>query len=205
MEPEELLPDPPCISDGQFLSGELEPPVHSQGTVGPFALRVAIRTRSLEVRYPRSDVSSLRWVDCEVERGTTTWIVGPNGSGKGTLGLTIAGMIPGVVPGYRKGEVALYGRDPATLAPRNRIDITGILHQDPETQLCTLSVRSEIALILENRNVSNTAIEQQVEETIRRFGLSHLADRDLHTLSGGDKSIPYDGKQIKGVTSKEGA
>jgi energy-coupling factor transporter ATP-binding protein EcfA2 len=154
--------------------------------VGESAL---LTTRDLEVRFTTSRPPALTGANLDLSADSATWFLGPNGSGKSTLALACAGLVPGVVPAERLGSVRLDGEDPATLPPRERVRRVGLILQDPEAQLAAPSVRSELALILENQGVSAEEIDLAVGEVVEELGIAHLADRRVHRLSGGEKQL----------------
>ena len=98
-------------------------------------------------------------------------------------------MLPGIVPGKREGEIRVLGKDPSLLEPRTRVETCSYILQDPSSQLCTLTVRSEISLLLENRGEPSSVIEAETESVLKAFGIDHLAGRDLLALSGGEKQL----------------
>jgi energy-coupling factor transport system ATP-binding protein len=148
-----------------------------------------VTAEALTIGYSRLSDPVVRDARFELAAGTITWLLGPNGSGKSTLGLTIAGMLPGAVPGRRSGRLVIGECDPAGLSPADRVELSAIIHQDPDTQLCTLSVRSEVALLLENRGLPPEEIDERTDRVLSTLGVSHLADRALPSLSGGEKQL----------------
>lgn len=149
----------------------------------------SLTARGLGVRFTRRRPPALEDADLTLEAGSVSWFVGPNGSGKSSLALACAGLIPGVVPGERVGELDLAGRDPASLTPRERVRRVGLILQDPDSQLAAPSVRSELALILENQEVDTATIRAVLETTLQELGIVDLADRQVHELSGGEKQL----------------
>ena len=102
----------------------------------------------------------IRGVDLELRAGECVALLGGNGAGKSTLLRALAGVVP-----PRQGEVT---------GPR-----PGLVFQNPEHQFVATTVRSELA-----HGLGDEA-SAAVDEALGRFGLSHLADRDPHRLSGG--------------------
>lgn len=141
------------------------------------------------MRFSPRRAPALEGADLRIESGSVSWFLGPNGSGKSSLALACAGLIPGVVPGERAGTITIGGTDPASLAPRERVRRVGLVLQDPEAQLAAPSVRSELALILENQAVEPRLIRAAVESTLKELGIAYLADRRVHELSGGEKQL----------------
>jgi len=103
-------------------------------------------------------------VSLSVRGGEAVAVTGPNGVGKSTLLLTLAGLIP------RHG-----GRldpDPETMTPRELIGHSGVVFQEPEHQF----LRATVAEELDHR-----------QDLLERLRLSHVAQANPFTLSGGEK------------------
>ena len=100
-------------------------------------------------------------------------VIGPAGSGKTTLLETIAGLVP-----MRGGEVWLYGRNVTDVRPEDRG--LGLVYQHGYL-FPHLSVRDNVAY--------GASDARAVGDMIARFGLSPLLERDVRTLSGGERQI----------------
>ncbi|MGV8885527.1 MAG: ABC transporter ATP-binding protein [Microbacteriaceae bacterium] len=135
--------------------------------------RALLRARSLIVghrvqgarRRDRDFVPIVHAVDMTLRAGEIVALVGANGAGKSSLLLTLAGLLP---PGSGTVE-----------GPR-----AGMVFQNPEHQFLAHRVRDEIAV-----GVSGSGIDvaRVVERQLRNHRLEHVADRDPHRLSGGEK------------------
>jgi energy-coupling factor transport system ATP-binding protein len=148
---------------------------------------VALDVRRLTVRHAGEEHPALLDVTERVEPGEVLAVAGPSGCGKSTLLRSFAGVIPSLVPAEVTGEVGVEGSrvgeaDPAQVATR-----VGLVQQDPDAQICTLSVREEVAFGPENLGLPAGEVDQRVEDALARTGLSHLASRGTLTLSGGEK------------------
>jgi energy-coupling factor transporter ATP-binding protein EcfA2 len=111
----------------------------------------------------------LRPVSIEAHEASILAVTGPNGAGKSTLALILGGLLrptsgrvwaaPGGSPWqWRAGDLA--GR-------------IGSVFQNPEHQFITSRVRDELA-------------GPRLDELLARLRLSHLADANPYTLSGGE-------------------
>jgi len=116
---------------------------------------------------------ALNGVDIELRRGELLAVLGPNGAGKTTaislwLGLTEADS----------GEVTLLGGSPLDIQRRRGL---GVMMQDVEMYK-ELKVRELVALAS-----SYYTNPLPVEDTLRRAGITALADKAYGKLSGGQK------------------
>ena len=116
---------------------------------------------------------------CSIEPGEFCLLAGLSGSGKSTLLRAACGLVPHFHGGRFAGRVRLAGLDTREHGPARLGAFAGALFQDPETQLVTSSVRAELALALESRGQSATAVARGVEEVALALGIDALL-RPLH-------------------------
>jgi energy-coupling factor transport system ATP-binding protein len=138
-------------------------------------------------RYPGVDAPALDDVSLEVEPGELCLLAGLSGHGKSTLLRAACGLVPHFHGGRFAGTVTLAGMDTREHGPAQLGAAAGALFQDPETQLVTSSVRSELALTLESRGHGAGAVARGVEEVALALGIDGLLDRSVHELSGGEQ------------------
>jgi ABC-type multidrug transport system ATPase subunit/peptidoglycan/LPS O-acetylase OafA/YrhL len=163
---------------GQLLNGRkyprkaAAPAAESRPTADVSRDTVAVaRLRGITKKY--GNTTALANVDIELRRGELLAVLGPNGAGKTTaislwLGLTEADS----------GEVTLLGGSPLEIERRRGL---GVMMQDVEMYK-ELRVRELITLAS-----SYYSQPLEVEETMRRAGITALADRPYGKLSGGQK------------------
>ncbi|SJN39629.1 Duplicated ATPase component YkoD of energizing module of thiamin-regulated ECF transporter for HydroxyMethylPyrimidine [Microbacterium esteraromaticum] len=128
-------------------------------------------------------------LDVTVPRGAATVITGPNGIGKSTLALTLAGLIP-----EQAGEVVSApslagknGRRPFRWASRELLTRIGTVFQEPEHQFLAQTLRDELAIGPKALGWDDARTEAVVDGLLERLGLSALALANPFTLSGGQK------------------
>jgi len=139
--------------------GDLRVGATRETPVGPTVLSA----RGLRVR--RDGRTALDGVDLDVRAGRVTAVVGLNGSGKSSLLLALAGLLPadGTVRG---GSV-------------------GLVFQHPEHQFLARSVREEVAWGPRRARFAN--VDQRVSGALERYRLTGLGDHDPFRLSGGQQ------------------
>lgn len=140
-------------------------------------------------------------VNLTVREGSAVALVGANGAGKSTLMLTLAGLLA-PADGSVVAEPALRGTGPHALgfAPQQwrAAELTariGTVFQEPEHQFVTTTVESELTLSAtlarhpETRDpvFTEEEVAARTRELLSRLGLTHVAEANPFTLSGGEK------------------
>ena len=110
-------------------------------------------------------------------------IVGANGSGKSTLARMINGL---VTPEH--GTVTVNGLDVKRQAKLVRREV-GFIFTNPDNQIVMPTVQEDVAFTLRRRGLAAAEIADRTAEALDRFGLTALADRPAHRLSGGQKQL----------------
>lgn len=137
-------------------------------------------------RYPGAGRASLREVSLSVGEGEMVVVAGLSGSGKSTLLRAACGLVPHFHGGEAAGRVTVCGLEVREHGPGRIAAVAGTLLQDPETQVVMGTVRSELALPLENRGEPPGAVARGVEEAALALGIAGLLDRPTSELSGGE-------------------
>jgi biotin transport system ATP-binding protein len=110
-------------------------------------------------------------------------VVGANGSGKSTLARMVNGLVSPTA-----GRVSVDGLDVA----RNGRDVrrrVGFVFTNPDNQIVMPTVREDVAFSLRRLRLSAADVAERVDRALDRFGLTELADRPAHRLSGGQKQL----------------
>jgi cobalt/nickel transport system ATP-binding protein len=140
-----------------------------------------VRVSCIRHTYPDRTQVDLCGLDMVVNRGDRVAVVGPNGGGKSTMLHHIIGLLRA-----QEGEVRVFGVDPARdyAAIRERI---GVVLQNAEDQLIAPTVRDDVSFSPRNYGYPAPKVNEMVDAVLQEIGISHLADRICHYLSGGEK------------------
>lgn len=149
--------------------------------------KAPLELRNVTFSYPTSPEPVLKNVTLTINQGEFVGIVARTGSGKSTLLSLMAGVIPHHFQGDLEGEVFLYGEETRNLSLAKFGVHTGMVMQDPDSQLFNLLVRDEIVWGLENRGVPRDEMATRLREVMRFFHLENFEDRITYDLSGGEK------------------
>lgn len=106
-------------------------------------------------------------------------ILGPTGAGKTVLLECLAGLHK-----IRQGEVRINGREFTHLAPEERG--MGYVPQD-YVLFPFLNVRENIIFGLKHGSISKAGMEETTMKLADLLGISHILERDVRSLSGGEK------------------
>jgi energy-coupling factor transport system ATP-binding protein len=123
---------------------------------------------------------ALRGLDLRVEAGERVLLVGPSGSGKSTLLRAVAGLLE-PSGGEQEGRLLVDRRD-----ARQARDTTGLVFQDPESQIVMARAGDDVAFGLENHCLSPDVIWPRVHGALAAVGFPYGIDHPTDALSGGE-------------------
>ncbi|PIE33888.1 hypothetical protein CSA56_09370 [candidate division KSB3 bacterium] len=140
--------------------------------------------------YPRQEKPIIAHLSFSVKEGEFLGILGADDSGKTTLAKLFKGFL---LP--TQGHIYFtLPHDSLTLSASSRTEelytlrrSVGAIFSDPENQIVGTTVEEDMAFGLENLQVEHREMRMRVERTLEQFGLSQYAEREPHTLSGGEQ------------------
>lgn len=119
----------------------------------------------------------------EFATGALTVLTGDSGSGKTTL----LNLIAGFAPMTYSGTILLDNHDLSGASMQVKAQQVGMLFQNPDQQFTMRTLSGELAFALENLGLSATAMIQRSKQAVALGDTQLLLNRDLQTLSGGEK------------------
>lgn len=124
-------------------------------------------------------------VNLELHRGERLALLGGNGAGKSTLLQLIVGLNK-----RSSGGIYAFGKD--RTEERDFIEVrtkAGMVFQDSDDQLFCPSVLEDVAFGPLNLGMTKQEAIDRSLQTLESLGLSELANRITHKLSGGQKRL----------------
>lgn len=142
-----------------------------------------LAVKNLSFRYPLCERAAVKNVSFAVDSGEFIVLCGATGSGKSTLLRLLKREIS--PNGEESGEISFLGKEIGEIEPEK----IGFVAQRPDEQIVTDKVYSELAFGLENLGLSQSVIARRVAEMASYFGIEDWFERDVSTLSGGQKQL----------------
>lgn len=146
-----------------------------------------VEIRGLSFTYIGADTPSLADVNLKVEKGEYVVVAGPSGCGKSTLCRCLNGLVPHFYEGKYSGEVVVEGSKVVEHGVPELSQKVGMVFQDPESQLFSLTVESEVAFGPENIGVPREEIITRIQQALSDAEISQLKDRMPFEISGGEQ------------------
>ena len=148
---------------------------------------VHLAVENLTFTYPHCTRPAIEGVSLRVEKGEFLAVCGPTGCGKSTLLRLLKRELAPL--GTLTGEILVGGTPQAALTEREAAARIGYVMQRPEHQIVTDKVWHELAFGLENLGLPQPVIARRVAEMAAYFGIEGWCDKDVSTLSGGQKQL----------------
>ncbi|RME20508.1 MAG: ABC transporter ATP-binding protein [Deltaproteobacteria bacterium] len=143
---------------------------------------IAMKAEGLHFAYSGKYV--LEGIDLEVKRGDFFGLLGPNGAGKTTLVQLVSGVERPV-----RGRVILFGRDGRRMSRRDRARLVAVVPQRLEGDFGFTVMQLVLLGRVPHRRpwqLDGTEDLQIAAECMKELGVEHLANRQVHQLSGGE-------------------
>lgn len=166
-------------------SPEMQPAGDVRAAVAPLRLNVEQASYAYHSRGHTAPLFTLSATTFTVRQREIAAILGPNASGKSTLLNLCSGILKPL-----SGRVELEGLEVSRLDVRTRAQGIAVVHQETNLQFATrageyvLQGRYPYGKSLRFETAEDVAI---AEDALSQVGASHLRDRWMHEISGGEK------------------
>lgn len=136
-----------------------------------------IEINDLQFSYP-TGLKALRGISLTIESGEQVAIVGQNGAGKTTLVRHFNGLLQPTSGEIKIGDWDTRKHSVAKLASR-----VGYVFQNPDEQLFSRDVKTEVAFGPKNLGYSSEQVQSQVDEALAMTELSDKTETNPYDLS----------------------
>lgn len=151
-----------------------------------------VEIRGLHYAYPPltgdgAPIPALKGIDLTVERGEFLAVMGRTGAGKTTLCQALNGIVPQSTGGTIRGEVTVLGCNTRETPIAELAARVGLVFQDAESQLFSMTVEDEVAFGPESLGLAPCEIAERVDWALAAVGMAGYRRRSPFQLSGGQK------------------
>lgn len=189
-----LVFDPLPLSPGSFME-QLEGNIPSlgirptkrvairdlEGLAGEFNMSPIIQAEDVSYTYP-SGVQALRGVSLTIHKGEFVAIMGENGAGKTTLVKHFNGLLR-----PQEGSIKVDGDDISRESVATLARKVGLVFQNPDDQLFSENVESEISFALNNFGFDGDVVEKRVDWALNLLDIEKYRKSSPFILSGGER------------------
>jgi iron complex transport system ATP-binding protein len=126
----------------------------------------------------------IRGISLETAENRVVGIIGPNGSGKSTLIKTLFSIVP-----YQGGDILLNGKNIQRISRKSIARQVSYIGQ--ETGMSFDFTVREVVEMGRYPYGNKRNIHAVVNEALDLLGISHFLNRNIRTLSGGERKLVY--------------
>ena len=142
-----------------------------------------LQVKNLSFEYPKRPKKALNNISFSVKKGEFVLLYGASGCGKTTLLQT---LMPQIAPGgHLSGSITFNGKDISS----SDVGDIGFVSQQPDGQIVTDRVWSELAFGPENLGIKPNITKRRIAEISNYFGMQDWFYKCTYELSGGQKQM----------------
>ncbi|MDR1948370.1 MAG: ABC transporter ATP-binding protein [Spirochaetaceae bacterium] len=142
-----------------------------------------VEFKNLEVAIRGQQI--LRGISLKTTENRIVGIIGPNGSGKSTLIKTLFS-----ITAYQKGDILLNGKNIRSINRKSIARQISYIGQETETGF-DFTVREIVEMGRYPYKSGSRHISILVKDALDIFGIGHFLNRNIRTLSGGERKLVY--------------
>ena len=146
----------------------------------------AVEFKNFHYAYNGGEVV-LKDINVSVKEGSFTVLLGPSGAGKTTMCKAMAGIIPYYYGGRYAGSVEVLGEDTKGRRVSDIAMRLGLMLEDYESQLVSLTAGEEVSFSLLNHGFPPDEVEERMKKALEDVGLPSRENYQLDELSGGQR------------------
>lgn len=146
-----------------------------------------IQANHVTFTYTSASRPSIEDISIEIAHGDFVVLTGPSGCGKTTVCRCLNGLIPNFYSGDFAGELTVDGMNVKEHTTAELAAHVGMVFQNPENQLFSLSVERDVAFGPENLGLKREETRRRVDWALEVTGITHLKEKPPYELSGGQQ------------------
>ena len=124
-----------------------------------------------------------------IKPGELIVLCGKSGCGKTTATRLINGLIPHFYQAELSGDVTINCVNTRDMEISEIAKSVGSVFQNPKSQFFNINTTAELAFGCENRGWDKNIILERMHDSVEAFGIQNLVNRDIFSLSGGEKQM----------------
>lgn len=148
---------------------------------------MSIEFKDVSFTYWQAESPALQDISVQIPVGQFVVLTGPTGAGKSTFLQMLNGLIPNLIPGNLVGDILVNGVNTRQAAVSELSRQVGLVFEDPDTQIVSLTVEDDIAFGPSNLGWSSDEIRASIHEALIKTRLLGFENRNPFNLSGGEK------------------
>ncbi|TGY64816.1 energy-coupling factor transporter ATPase [Dubosiella muris] len=141
----------------------------------------AVNVKDLTFSYD-GEKETIQNISFSIPKGSYTTIIGQNGSGKSTIAKLLIGLLEA-----KSGTISIFDQPLTESTVYDIRSHIGIVFQNPDNQFIGSTVADDIAFGLENHCVPQEQMQEIIEASAAKVGMSDYLDTEPTKLSGGQK------------------
>lgn len=141
----------------------------------------AVNVKDLTFSYD-GEKETIQNISFSIPKGSYTTIIGQNGSGKSTIAKLLIGLLEA-----KSGTISIFDQPLNESTVYDIRSHIGIVFQNPDNQFIGSTVADDIAFGLENHCVPQEQMQEIIEASAAKVGMSDYLDTEPTKLSGGQK------------------
>jgi energy-coupling factor transporter ATP-binding protein EcfA2 len=144
---------------------------------------------SFQYLYQEEGENALDDITLEIGNGSVVGLLGRAGAGKSTFVKSLNGLCPQVEIGTQKGDLFIEGINTRDKEVNELARKVGIVLQNPEVQIFSLTVWDDVAFGPSNLGMPRDEIIRRVDRSLKALELAGMSDRSPNNLSGGEQQL----------------
>ena len=131
----------------------------------------------------------LKNINIEIKKGESILFTGKSGSGKSSIINSINGLAERYDNAKITGNIIINGKNIKNFKIYEISMLISTVFQNPKTYFFNVNTTLELLFYLENIGLTKEEMDRRLDEMLKIFPISHLLNRDIFKLSGGEKQI----------------